>query len=217
MAMGPAKGWGRSAARSRIPNPPPSADRPGARPATGASEYPPPPPRPPQSRLDPPRAALTASGRAGGPRAAVAGGKGGEGCAWPPAPPPPPPAAGGAPPPPGGGGGGGGRGRHQLVNCPKFLEQPGDAAVFGQVDAVGGGDARQARHRHDLAAHRDDELGAGRQPDLAHREDMVVGRALGVGFGGKAVLGLGNAHPEIAEPGLLQLVEAAVERRLAND
>jgi hypothetical protein len=42
------------------------------------------------------------------------------------------------------------------------LEQPGDAPVFGQFDIVGGGDAREAGHRHDLAAHRDDELGPGR-------------------------------------------------------
>ena len=42
------------------------------------------------------------------------------------------------------------------------LKQPDDLPVRVQVDAVGGGDLGQAGHGHDVAAHGDDELGAGR-------------------------------------------------------
>ncbi len=46
---------------------------------------------------------------------------------------------------------------------------------------------------------------------------MVIGRALGVRVGGKAVLGLGDAHREIAKPGFLQFVEAVFDGAVAGD
>src|SRR6266849_5202904 len=46
---------------------------------------------------------------------------------------------------------------------------------------------------------------------------MVIGRALGVGVGGKAVLRLGDAYREMAKPGLLQLGEPVFDRLVGGD
>jgi hypothetical protein len=51
---------------------------------------------------------------------------------------------------------------------------------------------------HDLAADRHDELGAGREPHLAHRNGEACRRALGVGTGSEAVLRLGDADRQLA-------------------
>src|ERR1700704_681656 len=48
------------------------------------------------------------------------------------------------------------------------LEQPDNPPVRADVDRVGGRHLRQTRHGHDLTADRHDELGAGREPHLAH-------------------------------------------------
>jgi toxin FitB len=56
-------------------------------------------------------------------------------------------------------------------------EQPLDLAILPQMDRLCGRDARQARHRHDVAADRHHEAGAGGQTDLAHRQDEAFGRA----------------------------------------
>ena len=66
----------------------------------------------------------------------------------------------------------------------------------------------QARHGHDLSADRHHELGTGGEPHLAHRDDVVRRRALGIGVGREAVLGLGDADREIAVPHLLELRRA---------
>ena len=67
----------------------------------------------------------------------------------------------------------GGRGRHcrslpsRLTTtiigpgCGRFSEQSFDLAILAQMDRLGGGHPRQARHGHDVAADRDDEAGAG--------------------------------------------------------
>ena len=63
------------------------------------------------------------------------------------------------------------------------LEQPGDAAFWCNVDVVCRGNLRQSGHRHDIAADRDDEFRARRQPHLANRNHVILRRALQVGIG----------------------------------
>src|SRR5450759_46133 len=62
------------------------------------------------------------------------------------------------------------------LGAPRELEQPDDLPIGADVDRVGRRHFRQARHGHDLAADRHHELGAGRQPHLAHVDDVIVGR-----------------------------------------
>jgi hypothetical protein len=74
---------------------------------------------------------------------------------------------------------------------------------------------RQARHGHDLAADRDDEAGAGRQPHLAHRHRSPVGapRLFGSArrrrFGSveKGILRLGHADRQVAVALLFPLLQ----------
>src|SRR5262245_38654866 len=61
-------------------------------------------------------------------------------------------------------------------------EQADDLAVL-DVDGVRGGDFWQARHGHDLTADRHHELGARREPHLAHRDAEAGGRALRIRVG----------------------------------
>ena len=46
-------------------------------------------------------------------------------------------------------------------------EQTDDLPLIVDIDLLGGRDFRQSGHGHDVAADHDDELGAGREPDLA--------------------------------------------------
>src|SRR6266849_8657382 len=89
----------------------------------------------------------------------------------------------------------------------RALEQPHDASVGADVDRVGRRHLGQAVHGHDVTADRDNELRAGRQPDLAHRHDVIAGRALGVGIGREAELGLGDADRYLAKAHRLELRE----------
>ncbi len=57
--------------------------------------------------------------------------------------------------------------------------------------------ALQTWHGHDLAADDHQELGAGPQPDLADRHNMVRRRAFQIRVGGETVLCLGHAHGEM--------------------
>src|SRR6266436_6323571 len=96
-------------------------------------------------------------------------------------------------------------------------EQPGDSSVFADRDVVRRRDARQAGHRHDLAADDDDELGASREAHLADRDDVVARRALGVGVGREAELRLGDAYRQMAEAVRLELGEAVAHRLVGGD
>src|SRR5690606_41060546 len=63
-------------------------------------------------------------------------------------------------------------------SCGKSLEEADDVAVLVEADLVGGGHLGQSRHGHDLAGDDDDELGAGSEPHLAHRDNVAARRAL---------------------------------------
>src|SRR5579883_3059586 len=104
-----------------------------------------------------------------------------------------------------------------LARPPSGSEEAGDLAVPGDLDMVGGGNARQARHRQDLAADGHHEFGAGRKAQLAHRNDVPRGRTLLVRIGREAVLRLGDADREMAEPLLLQLREAVPDALVGGD
>src|SRR4051812_16673580 len=83
-------------------------------------------------------------------------------------------------------------------------EQPDDLPVSTNIDRVRSRNAREARHRHDLPAHRHHELGPGGKPHLAYIDDMIGRRALEVAIGGEAVLRLGNADRRLAVAHLLE-------------
>src|SRR5919106_636262 len=97
------------------------------------------------------------------------------------------------------------------------LEKPLHQAVGVNPDLVGRGYARQARHGHDVAADHHEELGAVGQAYLADRHDVMAGRALEVGVGREAVLGLGDADREVAKSLLLALGELLAHALVGDD
>src|SRR5690606_7261949 len=70
------------------------------------------------------------------------------------------------------------------------LEQTFDLAFIVEEDALRRRRARQARHRHDLAADGDDEAGTGRKTHFTHRDDVSGRRTAQVRIGRERVLGL---------------------------
>ena len=90
--------------------------------------------------------------------------------------------------------------------------RPDDLALGADVDRVGRRHLRQARHGHDLTADRHDELGAGREPHLAHRNREAGRRALGVRVGRERILRLGDADRQLAEAHLFPGLELVLHR-----
>src|SRR5215831_6212077 len=91
-------------------------------------------------------------------------------------------------------------------------EQSHDLAIRPDVDRIRGRHFGQARHGHDLAADRHHEFGARRKPDLAHIDDVIGRRALGVGIGREAVLGLRDADGELGVTHRLERRELVLDR-----
>src|ERR1041385_2641477 len=67
----------------------------------------------------------------------------------------------------------------------------------------------QAGHAQDLSGDGDHEPGAGRELDLAHRDQEILRTTEQGRIVGQRLLRLGDAHRELAEPELLQLVAVA--------
>src|SRR5262245_35178418 len=78
------------------------------------------------------------------------------------------------------------------------LEQADDLALRVDVDRVGGRHLWKARHGHDLAADRHNELRASRETHFSHIDRVIGWRSLGVGIGRERILGLGNANRQFA-------------------
>src|SRR6185436_20074593 len=62
-------------------------------------------------------------------------------------------------------------------------EQADDIALGVEADAVGRGNSRQARHGHDVAGDRDNELGARGETKLANGNQVAARRSLEIGVG----------------------------------
>jgi hypothetical protein len=92
-----------------------------------------------------------------------------------------------------------------------------DLAVGEEADLLGGGDLGQSGHAHDVAGQGDNEAGSGGEAQLADREGVAGGRALGVGVGAEAVLGLGDADREVAVAGGFEGLGALDDGGLRRD
>ena len=105
--------------------------------------------------------------------------------------------------------------RAQLRAAPLGAAQnrPFDTPLAVQADRFGRRPARQPGHGHDVPADRDHEAGPGREPDIAHRQDVAVRCPAPRRVGAEAVLGLGHANAEPSEPGLLEAPEPRGDRR----
>ena len=77
--------------------------------------------------------------------------------------------------------------------------------------------SRQARHRHDLARDDDDELGAGRQPQLADRHDVTRRRAALRRVGRERILRLRHATGKMAEARGFEIPELGFDGGIARD
>src|SRR5437762_169523 len=98
-----------------------------------------------------------------------------------------------------------------------WLKQSDDSAVRHYVDLVCRRNLRQAGHGHDVAAYRDDELGAGGKPHFADRHDVMFRSALPIRIGRKAVLRLRNADRKMAVALFLEFPEAIANLLIADD
>src|SRR5262249_16871433 len=97
------------------------------------------------------------------------------------------------------------------------LEQPDDFAFGGDVDLVGGGNLRKARHGHDVATDGDNEFGAGGESDFTNRHNVVFGRAFEIRIGTETVLRFRDANGEVSVTLLLEFAEAITDFLVADD
>lgn len=92
-------------------------------------------------------------------------------------------------------------------NRPSRLEETRDLAGLVDGDVKGRGALGEARHGHDRASEHDDELSTGGEANIGDVEGVARGSVDGGGVIGEGVLGLGNAHGEVAVSVLLELLE----------
>src|SRR6266700_920466 len=111
--------------------------------------------------------------------------------------------------------------RQALSSAPSTLrlrsEQTGDAPVLGDLDVVRRRCTGKSGHGHDLAAHRNHELGTCRQTHITHGQHMNARRALDIRIGRKAILGLSDAYWQMPETLVLQRSEAVYYRFVGLD
>ena len=86
-------------------------------------------------------------------------------------------------------------------------EKSADAAGLVHVDLLGGGDARQAGHGHDVAREHDHKASPGRDLDVLHGDGEALGRAGHRRIVGEAVLRLRDADREPVKAELRELVD----------
>ena len=89
-------------------------------------------------------------------------------------------------------------GEHNFFCCPNS-EQAADNSVGRDVDLFGGGNFRQARHCHDVAAQHDDKARARRNFQFAHGDAEIRRATEFRGVVAQRVLRFGNANRQVPE------------------
>src|SRR5947207_2867504 len=96
----------------------------------------------------------------------------------------------------------------QPASAASLLEESDDAAVWSDVDLIGGRDFRETGHGHDVATDGDDEFRPGGKADFANRDDMMFGCALLIGIRRETVLRFGDADGKVAVTLVLKFLES---------
>ena len=99
----------------------------------------------------------------------------------------------------------------------RLLRKPANHARRIEVNLLSGGGAGQAGHGHDVAADGDDEPGTGGEAHFADSKIVAERSALLRGIGGKAVLGLGDAHRQMAEAELFPVRQLGADFGRGDD